>query len=455
MSFKVNSILGILFICVFLGPVQTWSASTPVLKTLSNNVVEIGTDRISANYLEFLIKENMVPLQQTKKIIDVVVEDALLSNEAIRLGLDKSPLLLDRVGKQSDHFYMTALIKARFPNRTFQTIIKNYNEYAEQVLNSYVPKNQLTIVKIAPISALAETNQAPQQRKEIILANFGQEKLTLQDALDLFPTYKEQNFIERYLTLSDAFLLQAFQMKLAKREFTALATKNPVYNECLLRIKQTEQANAVRAYYRNPYAKYSKGENSKEYLSLRLAKPKAEELKRTYDQNQKTFLVSDNIKARMVTVTKPEEIDEIVSSKSSGRLKSDEDFKLLVKKYSGSPEAEKDSDLGLIYNPVLHPDAKIPEVLPPLMVNMQVFQLKKGMTSFPFQSKKGYHVLYVYDSEEKQVPFDNPWARQICRRLWEKQVRTQMLTSLVERLKASPDLKVIATAMKEIVKKYD
>ncbi|MGE5558792.1 MAG: peptidylprolyl isomerase [Bacillota bacterium] len=444
----------VISIIAFVLSICTLRVSGDWMKRPSNQMVlKIGTEQINADYIELLVKENLVKEKKLKKIVDLVVEDALLSVEAAKIGLDKSPEVLDSLGKQREHTIIAMLAKSRYPNLTLSEIGKNFHKFSEEILSSYITKEQATFMRIDPIKALAETAAAPAKRSEVILAKVGQENVTLQDMLDRFGAYKEQNLVETYLTQGENFVLKTMQIKLVQRDFSSLLRKYPVMKEYVLRMRQNMLANAVRAYYLNPYAKYTKNETSKEPIFFKTPKPKIEDLKAYYDKNPERFIIADSIKIRQLVVDKAEKMDEVLAFINQALIKNDTDFRLTIKRFSTARDLNKDGDLGIVYNPILHPEAQIPPIIPASMASVRLFRLKKGDTSAPFRSKEGYHLLYVYDRVDKLVPFENEWAKQTSYKCWQKDERKRIFNELVEKLKSNARINVNKEVMSEMPKR--
>lgn len=414
-------------------------------------VAWVNREGISADFLSFIKKEGLIREKRISKVLDGIIKDYLLSTEAERLKLDKSPDVKERLGREEDHVYVTFALKSTYPKITLREIRRNYNALSERLFESIMERARIEYEDISCARAIIDTENGKEKREEIVVATANDEKVTVQDVLDRFPAYKEQMFFEWDEEYRKDVVLQAIQMKLIKKRVTP--KKYPVLDEYLKRIKQNILANAVRALYLDLNSEFFRSETSDEFLRIEMPKPDVKDLKDYYKQNPEKFKIADRIKVRHIAVERKEDMDRILSQieeneVGANEVRTDEDFMEFVGRYSLTNEG--DSDLITIHNPILNPESEIPSYIPWPLARIVLFDLEKCRVSPLFKSKENFHVLYVLDKEVKIVPFSNNWAKQTCLRCWRNEQRKNALSDLIERLEAHASIKINEKVLRNI-----
>lgn len=416
-------------------------------------VAQVDDDKISSDFIRLIIQDSLSAEKDIRKVLDTVIKDILLSTEAKKLGINESPLVKQKIGQELDHVYISWIMKSKNPKMSLKEILRNFNELTEELFDFIIENTKIKYEKINYTEAIIETRENKEKRKEIVIATINGENVTLQDILDRFPSYKEQRFFEGDEEYRESIVLQAIQMKYIKKKFNEVREENPILKEYLLRVEQRVLADIVCGIYNDPKAIYFKNETSDELFKIKLPKAKEEDLKLYYDHNPEKFKIADWIKIRHIAVENIENLKELLSQFSDGKVKSDEDFINLVRRYSISMDKKKDGDLGIIYNPIHHPGAEIPSLIPWPLARTKLFQLEKGEFSPYFRNEEGFHILFVYDRKDEIVPFSNDWARQTSLKYFKRTQKSDKLFDLIKKLQDESTIIINEEVLKDIERK--
>lgn len=412
-------------------------------------VARVKADKISSDFIEMLISENVAAEKDVRKTVNQVIDDILLSEEALKIGLSKSPQVVTRLNKNLDHLYVSVVIKSNNRSMTLYEIGKRYNKLYSELISSYLEQYNIKYVDIDPLKALAETKDRVEKRKEILVATMNDTRIYLQDVLDMFPNFKEQSFIESFYVNKQKLILKGACNKLIKNEFVKLEKDYPILKEYVLRTQENTYANSYRALSVNQYSRYFKSDTSDEQMKVKAKKFNEDDLKNYYRQNPEKFKIAEYIKAKYLMVKNSEQV-EVLQQIRNAKSHSLGEFNRIVEKYVTSRDLTEVKDLGLIYNPIFRPEIRIPRIIPWDIARITLFKLQKGEVSHPFRNEEGFAVLYVYERKETIAPISSEWAKQTAKKYLKLNDRRKSLKRTKESLRNNTDIMIDQDVLAEI-----
>lgn len=411
---------------------------------------QVGKEKLSLGFLDLIKQEDMLEKVSVREAVDIFVEEMLLSKEAVKMGLIESPLVKQRLSRELDHNYVAWVLKSRYPGKKLKDILRDLNKLSANLFDTLLRNAQIKYEKISYVKSLIETKKEPEKRREITVATVNGERVTLQDVLDRIPSYQEEVFCEGDEEDRKDLVLNTIQMRLVEKEFNELKQKYALLDEYITRLKENVLASSLRGLYLDSGTEFFKNDLSDDLFKIPSVKPRQQDLEQYYKNNPEKFRFAEKLKIRHIMVENKKDIDKIVSIIDRGRVKTEKDFINLVKAYSISEDKEKDGDLGVIFNPLFYPDTVLPSFIPWPLAKVKLFTLKEGDISQAFRSAKGYHILFVYQRQNKIVPYFSDKAKQVTLKYWRREQRQKTLADLVDKLKANTNITVDEKALKNI-----
>ena len=336
--------------------------------TITNDVASVGSDTISAKEFQAAYKnyvdrmrgqvnpEMMRAFRFDRQIMDALVQQHVMTEEAKRLGLNVTPA-----------------------------------EVEQRILENPVFRENGAFIGRARYQAILSQNNLSIEDFESSVANE-----IMKDKL--------RSFVSASVNVSDKDVEEEYKRRNEKAKLNYF-----VIDAAKLEDKVTVSDQDQKDYFEKNKAKYTVPEKRKakyiffESLKLRPEiKVSDDELRAYYDQHKDEYTLPERVKAQQILFKTqgktPEEVAKI-REKATGvleRAKKGEDFSALAKQFSEDPSASNGGDLGDFGRGQLPPE-----------LDKAAFSLGPGATSDLVTTQFGIHILKVTAKQERRErPFE-------------------------------------------------
>ena len=205
---------------------------------------QVNEDKIGADYLQFIA--NYTQKQKTdqvdyNKLLDQVINISLLSQAAVKAGLQELPQVKSDVFQAKQHFYIEYAMKvekSKYERVGRQKAILEFlkaQTYGKQI--QFPAVNYDILFKDGPLTG--------DQKKNTLVATLENTPISLEDVFKEYGPYGEAIFTAGDGNQKNDMITRTLQLKLVENKFSQLsAEKKGLFEEVLMRVEQGVTAKA-------------------------------------------------------------------------------------------------------------------------------------------------------------------------------------------------------------------